>query len=231
MATSTANLERERLLKLAEDYRNKGYEVSFHPNPEDLPDFLRNYRPDMIARRGDEAVIIEVKSRFSLNSSSTQYLRNLTQAVEQHPGWRFELVMTNSEDVTYSSKAERSLQQPEIETRLQVARHLATQHLESAILYSWSLVEATLRLVAEDEGLSLQRFDPLYLVKQLVIEGIVSRSEYQLLMDALSLRNAIAHGFKATQLTQESVYELIDIAEQLLKALHTSTEAANNSSS
>lgn len=224
MATPTANLERERLLQLAEEYRDKGYEISFHPNPEDLPDFLRNYRPDMIVRRGDEAVIIEVKSRRSLNSSSRQYLQNLAQSMEQHPGWRFELVMTNPEDAAYSPEAESSLQQPEIEARLQVARQLATQHPESAILYSWSLVEATLRLVAEYERLSLQRLDPLYLVKQLVTEGVISRPEYHLLMDALSLRNTIAHGFKATQITQESVYELIDVAEQLLKTLHTSVE-------
>jgi hypothetical protein len=221
MATPTANLERERLLQLAEEYRNKGYDISFHPNPEDLPDFLKNYRPDMIVRRENEAVIIEVKSRRSLNSSSKQYLQNLAQSVEQHPGWRFELVMTNPEDAEYSPKAESSLQQSEIETRLQVARQLAAQHPESAILYSWSLVEATLRLVAEHEELSLQRLDSLYLVKQLVTEGVISRPEYQLLMDALSSRNAIAHGFKATQITQGSVNELIDVVEQLLKTLHT----------
>jgi hypothetical protein len=173
MATPTANLERERLLQLAEEYRNKGYEVSSHPNPEDLPDFLRNYRPDMIVRRGDEAVIIEVKSRRSLNSSG-QYLQNLAQSVEQHPGWRFELVVINPEDTVYSPKAESSLQQPEIETRLQVVRQLATQHPESAILYSWALVEATLRLVAEHEGLSLQRLAPLYLVKQLLTGDFAS---------------------------------------------------------
>jgi len=225
MATPTANIERERLLKLAEEYRDKGYEISFHPNPEDLPNFLKNYRPDMIVRRGDEAVVIEVKSRSSLNSSSSQYLRNLARVIEQHPGWRFELVMTNPEDAMYSLKAEGSLQEHEIESRLQVARQLVTQHPESAILYSWSLVEATLRLIAEKEGLSLQRFDPLYLVKQLATEGVISRSEYQLLMNALSLRNAIAHGFKTTQLTHESVYELIEITEQLLKALHFDEEA------
>ena len=69
METSTANLERERLLKLAEEYREKGYEVFFHPNLENLPDFLNHYRPDMIVRRGEENVVIEVKSRSSLNSS------------------------------------------------------------------------------------------------------------------------------------------------------------------
>ena len=224
MATPTANLERERLLILAEAYRDKGYEVSFHPNLEDLPDFLKNYQPDMIVRRGDEAVVIEVTSRSSLNSS-TQYLRNLAQVVDQHPGWRFELVMTNPEDAIYSSKAEESLQEPEIESRLQIARQLATQHIESAILYSWSLVEATLRLVVEKEGLSLQRFDSLYLVKQLATEGVISQSEYQLLMNARSLRNAISHGFKTTQLTESSVYELIEITEQLLEALHAGEEA------
>ncbi|MFH7241210.1 MAG: hypothetical protein ACHWZW_00005 [Spirulina sp.] len=129
------------------------------------------------------------------------------------------LVMTNPEDFVYSPEAESSLQQPEIETRLQVARQLATQHPESAILYSWSLVEATLRLVAEHEGMSLQRLDPLYLVKQLATEGVISRSEYQLLMNAISLRNAVAHGFQTTQITQESVYQLIDLAEQLLTTL------------
>lgn len=225
MPIPTANLERERLLKIAEEYRNKGYEVFFHPSPEDLPNFLKNYRPDMIVRREDEAVIIEVNSRRSLNSSAGQYLQNLAQSVEQHPGWRFELVMTNPEDVAYSSKAESSLQESEIEARLQVARQLALQHPDSAILYSWSLVEATLRLVAEHEGLILQRLDPFYLVKQLVTEGVILRSEYQLLMDALSLRNAIAHGFKATEITQEAVCELIDVAEQLLRTLHTSVEA------
>ncbi|WP_143589363.1 MULTISPECIES: YraN family protein [Cyanophyceae] len=225
MTTQTANLERERLLQLAEEYREKGYEISFEPNPEDLPDFLKNYRPDMIVRRGDEAVIVEVKSRRSLNASSRQYLQTLVQSVEQHPGWRFELVMTNPEDVVFSLQAESPLQKPEIETRLQVARKLAMQHPESAILYAWSLVEATLRLVAEHERMSLQRLDPLYLVKQLMTEGVISRPEYQLLIDGLSLRNAIAHGFKANQVTKGSVYQLIDLTELLLKTLQMSTEA------
>lgn len=225
MANLTTSTERERLLKLAEEYRTKGYEISFEPDSEDLPDFLKNYRPDMLARRADETVIIEVKSRSSLDYSSTQYLRNLAQVVEQNPGWRLELVMTNPEDAGYLQKAEGSLQWPEIELRLQVARQLATEYPEPAILYFWSLVEAALRLVTEHEGLSLQRFDPLYLVKQLATEGVISRSEYQSLMNARSLRNAIAHGFKPAQFTKESLYELIDITEQLLKTLHSGREA------
>lgn len=224
MAIPAETVERERLLGLAEEYRSKGYEISFHPGPEDLPKFLRNYRPDMIVRRGNEAVIVEVRSRRSLSSPDGQYLQTLARSVEQHPGWRFELVMTNSEEFDYSPKPASSLQKLEIETRLQTARQLSTQHLESAILYTWSLVEATLRLLTEYEGLSLQRVDPRYLVKQLVTEGVISRPEYQLLVNALSLRNAIAHGFKTTHLRQESVHELVDITEQLLKNLPSNSE-------
>ena len=128
--------------------------------------------------------------------------------------------MTNPEDAVYFPKAEDSLQEHEIKLALPVAKQLVAQHLESAMLYSWSLVEATLRIVAQKEELSLQ-LDPRYLVKQLVVEGVISKSEYQLLMNSFSLRNAIAHGFKTTQLTENSVYELIEIADQLLKYLHT----------
>jgi uncharacterized protein YutE (UPF0331/DUF86 family) len=222
MVTSTTNTERERVLQLDHEYRDEGYEVLLEPRLEDLPGFLGKYRPDIIASKGAESVVIEIKSRSALNSSSHQYLRNLAQLVEQQPGWRFELIITNPEDTAYSRQVEESFQQSEIESRIQIARQLATQHVESAFLYSWSLVEATLRLIIQTEGLNSQRFSPLYLVKELVSEGMISKSEYQLLMNAISLRNAIIHGFKTTQqLTEVYVYELIEIMEQLLKNLHS----------
>lgn len=222
MATSTTNTERERALQLAQEYRDKGYEVLLEPRPKKLPDFLKKYRPDLVVSREGESVVIEVKSRSSLNSSSHQYLRNLAELIEQQPGWRFELVITNPPDIAYSLQAKDSFEYSEIESRIQVAKQLAKQHVESAFLYCWSLVEATLRLVVQNEKLSLQRFSPLYLVKELVTEGIISNAEYQLLMNAISLRNAIAHGFKTTpQLNEDSIYQLIELMEQLLKTLHS----------
>jgi uncharacterized protein YutE (UPF0331/DUF86 family) len=220
MATPTTSQERERLLNIANEYRDKGYEVEFQPSPEDLPDFLKNYRPNLIARRQDEAVVIEVASRHSLNDYSSQYLSNLAQIVEQNPTWRLDLVMTNPEEVLNLSKPKDSLQKQEIEFQLLGVRKLAQQHLESALLYAWSLVEATLRLVVENEKFSFQSSNsPSYLIKLLVTEGVISREEYELLMNALSLRHTIAHGFKTTQLTPNSVYSLIDITEQLLENL------------
>ena len=222
MSTLTIDTKREQLLKLAQEYQEKGYKVSIHPNLEDLPEFLKKYRycPDMIAYGGEESVVVEIKSRASLNTSSDQ-LRALANEIEIIPGWRLELVMINPEDETYSSNMERSLKQNEIESQLQAVSQLSSQHLESAFLFCWSLVEATLRLLAEQEFGILQRVDPLYLIKQLATEGVISRTDYKLLMNAISLRNAIAHGFKTTQLSQNSMSELIKMTEQLLQTLKT----------
>jgi hypothetical protein len=225
MTNQTINREREKLVKLAEEYRREGYEVVFHPNSEDMPSFLKHYRPDMIARRGDEAVVVEVKSRSLLNSLPSEYLSSLAKAIEQHQGWRLDLVMDNSEDAfLYPSKSEGSLQQQEIESRLPIAKQMISQNLDSAVLYAWALVEATLRLLAEKEEISLKRADPLYLVTYLTHEGVISQSECRLLKDALALRNTIAHGFKTLQLTYNSVYELIALIEKLLVELSESVE-------
>ena len=222
MSTLTENIERERLLKLAQEYQEKGYEVLPYPSREDLPEFLKKYRycPDMIAYGEKESVVVEIRSRAALKTSLKQ-LQALAKEIEITPGWRFELVMTNPEDETYSSKVERSLKQNEIESQLQAVSQLSSQHLESAFLFCWSLVEATLRLLAEKEFGILQRVDPLYLIKQLATEGVISRTDYKLLMNAISLRNAIAHGFKTTQLSQNSMSELIKMTEQLLQTLKT----------
>ncbi len=218
MATLTENREkvkRERLLKLAESYKGKGYEVILNPSAEDLPEFLNAYHPDMVVHRGNDNVAVEVKSRFSLTNSSS-YLRDLAEVIEQHPDWRLELVVANSEKTAYLQKAEESLQVSEITSGLQFARQLAAQNTESALLYAWSLAEATLRLVADKEGLPIKRIDGLHLIGQLATEGVISSSVYRLLTDALSLRNAIAHGFKTTQPLQNAVRDVITVSEQLL---------------
>lgn len=223
MNAQTKQLERERLLEVAQEYRQKGYEVILSPKQEELPDFLRDYsyRPEMIVRRGEDAALIEVKSRGSIMSSAPNF-KKLAAVVNAHPGWRLELIMTNSEDALYSSQIEDSLQVDEIKSRLQIAKKLTINHPESAILYVWSLAEATLRLLGDYEGLMLQKLEsPLHLLKQLVTEGVISQTDYQLLMNNFKLRNAIAHGFKAASLTPTSVVQLIEVTEQLLDSLNS----------
>lgn len=222
MNAQTLELERKKLVELAQEYRQKGYEVILSPKYEEIPHFLRDYgySPDMIAIRGEEGVIVEVKSRRSLRNYAKN-IQTLAQVVDQHPGWKFDLIITNPDNELYTDKIEDSLQVDEIKSRLQIAKQLTNNYPEAAMLFIWSLAEATLRLLGEHEGLILQKIEsPLHLLKLLVTEGVVSQTEYQLLVDNFQLRNAIAHGFKTTSLTVNSILELIELIENLLASLN-----------
>jgi hypothetical protein len=44
--------ERQRVHAIAEEYRSKRYEVIEQPSPEQLPEFLASYQPDVLVQRG-----------------------------------------------------------------------------------------------------------------------------------------------------------------------------------
>jgi Holliday junction resolvase len=88
-------LERRRLLRLAREYRQKGYSVTLHPSSEELPSALAKCSFDLIAINGSEAIAAEIRTRESLTLNGAADLRRITNLVKQVPGWEFELIVTN----------------------------------------------------------------------------------------------------------------------------------------
>lgn len=86
--------ERQRIERIAEEYRSKGYDVLVEPSGPDLPPFLGNHRPDLIARRGDERLVIELKP--SPSEAEPGRVRGLAEKIEREPGWKFVLIATTS---------------------------------------------------------------------------------------------------------------------------------------
>ena len=93
MMEQISERERQRTLKLAEEYRGKGYEVIVSPTSEHLPDFLSGYHPDLLVKKGNEALIVEVKTRTSLTKNSQ--VRDLARLLQARPGWKFDLVLVS----------------------------------------------------------------------------------------------------------------------------------------
>jgi REase_AHJR-like len=209
--------DREKLVKVAAEYSRKGYEVVIEPQKQDLPDFLQSYQPVIIARQGNHNIVVEIASRHS--PQFQHYLPSLTKEIEQHSDWQLDLVMTKSEESADSFHRSESLSLLEIQHRLQIAKGMLAQPLESVLIYVWSLGEATLRLLAQQENIALKSHATTNLVNQLVVEGAISRTEYQCLIDTLPLRNAAAHGFQINNLNWESIEQLIVTIEQLLAYL------------
>ena len=63
MQTSTLTAEARRVQELAQEYQDRGYQVTVGPEPGQLPEPLARFRPDLVARKSDDAVVVEVKPR------------------------------------------------------------------------------------------------------------------------------------------------------------------------
>ena len=63
MADLTAHeSERQRVQKVGQVYRDKGYDVLIEPQGDQLPDFLQAFRPDLIAHKDNEHIVVGVRS-------------------------------------------------------------------------------------------------------------------------------------------------------------------------
>src|SRR6266571_5020168 len=83
--TAEISAEREFSDALAKDFIEEGYE-QLAPNRADLP---HGYMPDLMFRRGDEVVVVELKAREE--HRDLENLRQLKLAIERKPNWHFRL--------------------------------------------------------------------------------------------------------------------------------------------
>lgn len=211
-----AALEKQRALAIAEEYRSGGFEVVFEPGPELLPDFLREYRPDLLVRKGEETIIVEVRSRASL--AKEPHIREMARLLSEKPHLKFELVLLGAEEQGGTPEGSRLLEREEILLTIEAAETLLTSdHPESSLLISWAAMEATIRLSTQSEGVSTEPFNPLYALKQAVANGIISRTDYTKLSKIMRYRNSLAHGFQPIDFEPGIVQELIKITRRLLK--------------
>lgn len=210
--------ERRRVRALAREYRKKGYAVVVEPGAEDLPDFLKSCKPNLLATNDRERVVVEVKSRQSLSEPPS--LTELAQALEGKPGWRFEFVMTNPiREMEEDEPSPPPLTPQKIRERLDQTRRLAegSEHREAALLFAWSVAEAALRLVADREGLSVGATNPVHAIKKLYSMGLMDRGDYELLSASAPIRNAIVHGFDVERFDAASVDQILAVADRLLR--------------
>ena len=210
--------EKQRARALAEEYRRQGYEAIEEPSPEQLPDFLSGYHPDLLIRKGGEAKIVEVKSRSSL--AKAPQIRDLARLLHNKPNWSFELVFVGEESPFGDLEEEaRPFKNEDILQGIETAEKLvASGFAEAALMSAWSTAEATVRLLIEAEGLSLDRFDPPYILKQAAINGVISREDYNFLTKVMRRRNALAHGFKTVDFDPAIVSELVGTTKRLLQS-------------
>ena len=211
----TLFLERQRAYNLARNYRRQGYEVIEEPSGAQIPDFLGGYRPAMILRRGRESVVVDVKSRSSLIEYPR--MKNLAGIIQSHPGWSYELALVATGEQIDIPQDSRSFTREEIVSILEeTERLLDIGFAGAALLRGWAAAEATLRMIAEEEGLSPEKAPSMHILQMAVTEGLVSKDDYDTFVRILERRNAYAHGFTPPDFDAALVEELIRTTKRVL---------------
>ena len=194
-----------------EEYRSRGYEVARQHPLEILPGFVA----DLVARKDDEVIVMEVATRASL--AVNPRINQLAQALRDKPGWTFELLLVGEPERLAAPERVRLLSGQEIRQRIADAKEaLNAGFCETAFILGWTALEATIQeLTADEDTPSADVTNSGHLLDQAVFLGVISREDYQQLNELLRYRNAVAHGLGADGVDDKLVTALLEKVRQL----------------
>lgn len=208
---------------VADQYRKEGYEVIVEPDPSLIPFDLGRYRPDLIARRGDVSLIIEVKG--NTDRMSFDQLREIANEVRQHQGWR--LVLVTADDVLNHLTAMGSdprTSPEELSKSIERAKRLKELgDTEAAFFALWVVFERMMRAQVVRIGLPIERLAPSILIRQLYSQGELSIPSFDLAMNLMQVRNRVAHGLEVLDIENDYL-NLKALIEGLLSEWFTETD-------
>ncbi len=194
VSNTTNTLHEKKIKSTAQELSENGYKVVVDPSNLDLPFDLGSYRPDLIATKNNEGIVLEVKT--SLNRLSVDRFQDIAERIASHHGWRFLLVTLDDAHERVLPSDENELPSwEELDSRLSKLNTLVQESfLEPALLFFWSILEAALRKRAMIQHIPIERFPAIKLVNHSYSSGEISISEFDLFKSCLELRNKIAHG-------------------------------------
>lgn len=204
------------LNSVAERYQRDGYEVIIEPGPQAIPFDLDGYGPDLIARKGDSTLIVEIKTQAE--RISFDQLRSVVDEVKRHAGWRFVLV-TAQDVLALGVPGENEDHYPweEVTQRVNDAERLSDLgENEAAYLILWIAFERLMRFQARRISLPVDRLAPAIMIRQLYSQGELSMAQFDTALDCQQIRNRIVHGFPASNLT-DAVTRLGAVVHELIE--------------
>ena len=180
-----STLESAWLREVADEYRQAGYEVEVNPTLDEGS----NLRPDLLARRGDETILIEARAP-GMTANDTADLAKFAR----ERGWRFE-VLSLGQRTDEEDAMPEVLPRNDLLERLMEARELVSLgHTNAAVLLLWSVIEGALYWAIRREGGTLVRTSPRQLIRAAHAMNLLRANEEAVLSTFAAIRNQIAHG-------------------------------------
>jgi hypothetical protein len=223
MSTSNHAAREEKVSEIAEQYASMGYEVFRDPEPHLFPFDTFGYRPSLLARRGDENVMVEVRTMG--RHAPIGRIVELMEEVKRH-GWRFTLVTLDDVEIGPLSDDDALPTWDQFPERIARAeRLLRTSEVEAAFLLLWTTLEGMLRREALESGLPIERLPSSGMIKHMVTYGVLDHHQLGRVEALLVVRDRVIHGFQASGLAK-SMSELQDVVRELTAEWAPSRQAA-----
>lgn len=198
--------------KLASEYAAKGFRVE---KEAELPfSFARAGQPtpraDLVAQRGEEHLVFEVKVRGVRGEPHARRWREIAEEIRSHPGWHFQIVLVDGEPPAVTG--------PErVAAEIANAEELVERgNLAAAVLLAGAAFEAAAQWRLQAIGALSNGGGTTTLVERLVSEGQLDQEDFVPVRDAIELRNAVAHGSLDLPASSEAVELLLSAARRLL---------------
>lgn len=177
-------------------YEDQGYVVTIEAR---LPHPFEGFRADAVAQRGSERVIIEVRSADMRNGARNR-LKRLSEMVAAEEGWRVDVV-------TFESEA--PLPPPDggdVVRRIEEARRIADLSPDAAVMLTGSAVEGALRKLDHRRERPQPRLSSSRrLIRELVIDGLLSDAQADRLDKFAQVHNRIRHGLTSPSLDHKEL--------------------------
>lgn len=215
------NRERKKIAELAREYSARGYQVF-----ADIPNYnsplpIDEIKPDLIVKKGDETIIIEVKTSGSLKRSINT-IAHLALYAKRVPGARFDLVLTNPKPQSSVQVKVKALQEElgAIQEGLLTDIDEAIKHnrTDLVVILASRLLEGLLVRTSVRKDIHIPPTEQTLhvLASKLASENIVSQSVLEFASKLQEQRNAIVHGraIISTKDANDLYQKLIELLKQ-----------------
>ena len=191
--------------RIADKYRAQGFDVILDPELTQMPFPMGNYRPDLIATKGQEKLIVDVVSRFA--TLTVERFQEVNREVRSHPGWKLVIVNLSEED-SFVAEAAHLVPEDLFGEALLLAQSETPKY---AVIPAWNAYEVFLRREADTM--------PDYtsagsLLASLVTLGLISNDHFEAARRLNQIRNQVIHGV-GPQPGREEVFHYIETARGL----------------
>jgi hypothetical protein len=214
---------RQRMAEAIAELRGDDWEVvdlAGHEMPSWFRGEVLNFQPDFVARKGEELLVGEVKSR---NSSELQELNALADAVAKLPNARLEVYWLGDEP---ENDPTRELVRTYAR---EAATLLKTGHITSAVVIAWTALEGALVYYAAESQAPMSaevRTPPnaWQLLSQLYSLGYISEDDYSRLQEVRKQRNAAVHYVGTVAPNTSDIEYVLDIVDRMLSGRYTTVD-------